>query len=504
MFSNRNWYEVLPVALCCLFAIHFNFEMVHAHVIHGPGVLRPKYGLSGNQLVSSSILSKYPIYSLPASIDNRQLEENANKQKMLQERLSGKKSGFYQFGESFSVQLTSDDGIWSVSDDGKVNTWYLVIHSKQAHSLNLLFDTFELPNGAELYLTAFSDNDKQESSEPEVIGPITSRNNFDHKRFSTVPLGGNSLLLEYYAPLDTDKPELEISHIVHGYKPTGFTNPRISSSGNCNINVACSDSKGWEDQVKSVVMMLTNSGRGYCSGSMVNSVEADGRQLFLTANHCAQRDVSQDMIMFNFQSDSCSQNNNPRTKQTAQGLRSLAQYYDSDFAIFEVQEKIPDSYGAYLAGWSAEQKPFQPSIPVVGIHHPSADIKKISFGGGELTETCWRSCSRRHSPDHWKVDHWSKGTTEPGSSGSPLFDGETKRIIGQLHGGVASCRNADGWDSYGQVTASFDHGLGEVLDPSSTGTRFADGAYLADLRKSSSRKPIAELPRRPLMLQAQQ
>ena len=35
---------------------------------------------------------------------------------------------------------------------------------------------------------------------------------------------------------------------------------------------------------------------------------------------------------------------------------------------------------------------------------------------------------------------WDDGTTEPGSSGSPLFD-QNHRVIGQLHGGYAACGN---------------------------------------------------------------
>lgn len=106
----------------------------------------------------------------------------------------------------------------------------------------------------------------------------------------------------------------------------------------------------------------------------------------------------------------------------------------------------------------------------------------------KASESCWSSCSRR-GPDHWKIDKWFRGTTEPGSSGSPLFDGKTKRIVGQLHGGSASCWNSDGYDVYGKIQSSFDQGdsgqlLQAVLDPDNTGVRFADGVYLAEARRA--------------------
>jgi hypothetical protein len=36
-----------------------------------------------------------------------------------------------------------------------------------------------------------------------------------------------------------------------------------------------------------------------------------------------------------------------------------------------------------------------------------------------------------------------------------LFDAETKRVVGQLHGGSAACHNK-GWDVYGKLSFSFD------------------------------------------------
>ena len=60
-----------------------------------------------------------------------------------------------------------------------------------------------------------------------------------------------------------------------------------------------------------------------------------------------------------------------------------------------------------------------------------------------------------------------------GSSGSPLFDGTTHRIIGQLYGGYAACGNED-YDVYGRFDMSFVNGLKLHLDPSNTGTQFVD------------------------------
>ena len=85
-----------------------------------------------------------------------------------------------------------------------------------------------------------------------------------------------------------------------------------------------------------------------------------------------------------------------------------------------------------------------------------------------------------NSGNYWDIDSWDDGTTEPGSSGSPLFDGETHRIIGQLYGGVASCTNF-GYDTYGKTSVSWGLGLNTYLDPNNTGIEFIDGIDAIDL-----------------------
>lgn len=130
----------------------------------------------------------------------------------------------------------------------------------------------------------------------------------------------------------------------------------------------------------------------------------------------------------------------------------------SDFALFEIEETIPKKFNVFLAGWSTIG---EPKSPLVGIHHPSGDFKKLSIYEGNLTATCWDECPER---EHWRIERWTRGTTEPGSSGSPLFDQE-HYVVGQLHGGSAACWNKNGYDIYGSFNASWDLGLSSYLDP---------------------------------------
>ena len=329
-----------------------------------------------------------------------------------------------------------------------------------------------------------------QDQEMQSEGPFTEFNNKPHGQFATFPVVGNTVLLEYYAPYNVDEmPMLRISHLVHGYKDISPVHPHIKgSSGPCNINVNCKEGADWANEIRSVVMMLTRYGQGFCSGAMINNALQDGRQLFLTAYHCVERgDNSKDMLLFNHQHKTCDSRSPPMSpeRQTAQGLKALARLAASDFALFELEEEVPESYGVRLAGWSAEPQP--PATPV-GIHHPSADMKKITFSALNATEACWGGRCGRRVADHWRIEQWHKGTTEPGSSGSPLFDATTGRIVGQLHGGSASCYNRNGYDVYGKVWYSFDKGsdgerLKDFLDPEDSGVLVMDGVDLNDARE---------------------
>ena len=96
---------------------------------------------------------------------------------------------------------------------------------------------------------------------------------------------------------------------------------------------------------------------------------------------------------------------------------------------------------------------------------------------------------------HVRITDWDLGTTEPGSSGSPLFD-QNHRIIGQLHGGYAACGNNDS-DWYGRFFTSWTGGgtpatrLSDWLDPLNTGQHALDGRNLVETPFTVVANPVA-------------
>ena len=365
----------------------------------------------------------------------------------------------YRFANPISVNFNmNNSGIWTELEDGSM-VWRLKIESLGAFSLNIIYDIFDIPDGAEFF--AYSDDKEM------VLGAFTSFNHKPHGGFSTAPIKGDKIILEYNQPSNASfDGNISISTIAHDYRNVFFNEERgYGDSGSCNNNVACSIGDDWQDEIRSVAMILTSGGSRLCTGSLINNATQDLSPYFLTANHCLGGNNSW-IFMFNYESPQCSNQNGP-TNMTVSGSSLLASSSTSDVALLLLNETPPQDYNVHYAGWDVSGS--TPSTPV-GIHHPSGDIKKISFDYDNAS----------NSGNYWDVDSWDDGTTEPGSSGSPLFDGETHRIIGQLYGGVASCTNF-GYDTYGKTSVSWNLGLSDYLDPNNTGLSYIDGIDAIDL-----------------------
>jgi lysyl endopeptidase len=373
-----------------------------------------------------------------------------------------------RFGAPIRVNITlSNSGAFQDVPEGRL--WRLRIQTKGAFSTNMIFSRFALPIGAKLWIV--SDN----SSSHEYLGAFDYHNN--NKRsgtFSTAPLEGDSFIIELFEPKEfLGMSELEISTIVHAYKNIFKQEP---DSGTCNINVRCKSGDLWRSQIQSVAVIMTDSGSRFCTGAMINTVNRSGRQLFLTADHCG-KDVSSWVLLFNFESSNCD-GGTRSFNYSVSGLKELSRNSHTDFVLAEVEEEIPQTYRVFLSGFNAIEVPEEKIS--VGIHHPKGDIKKISFSEFPLTSSNWRSAE--HQNTHWKIQKWTNGTTEPGSSGSPLFNAR-HQIIGQLTGGSASCFNPDGYDLYGKLSKSWEitrnptERLKDHLDPSNIG-KLADGMPL--------------------------
>lgn len=365
-----------------------------------------------------------------------------------------------RFGKIVPVNLSlTNSGTWETLASGD-RIWRLTIKSPNAVSINLNYDAFYLPNNA----TFFIYNAKT------TLGAFTKENNKSHGKFATTLLKGDQITLEYYEPAsEMGNGIIQISSLIHGYR--GFYNKQkaFGSSGSCNINAVC-DTNYWGNEIRSSIMQLRASNSRNCSAALINNVLQDGTPYVLTANHCTPSPT--DIYMFNYQSSDCTNSVDGPTTQTVVGCTLIASDSPSDFYLVKLSSVPPSNFNAFYAGWSAVNTP---PLKGTGIHFPSGDVKKISHDFDNLVEDGYYGAGI----DHWKVNDWNNGTTEGGSSGSPLFD-QNHRIVGQLHGGAAACGN-DAFDYYGKFSFSWDTDsdtlkqLKHWLDPNSTGVTSIDG-----------------------------
>ena len=401
-------------------------------------------------------------HSIPKSFGNDSMDiisifktDELNIDKLYAEDAIDKINGRpYRFGYSFSVDLdffkfaTCD----TLHNGDKV--YRLQIESNDAYSINMIFNHFFLSEGSELFI--------YNKDYFDVIGAFTSKNNKSYNRFSTAPVSGDVVVIEYYEPkLSKSNSIINISNIINGYKDVfrGY-----EDSEECNNNVNCPEFQSWNDEISSVVLTLTDGGTRLCSGAMINNVNQDLALYFLTSETCLGG--HEDWIfMFNYESPSCN-NQDGITNQTISGATLLTHNYESDFALLRLEENPPEEYDIYFSGWDIrEENPFN----CTSIHHPVGDIKKISYHEGLAISDGWFF----DDDTHWRIDEWIGGITEPGSYGAPLFN-NSKQIVGQLHGGESSCE-APVNDYYGKLSHSWGLGLKDWLDPNNIGISTLDG-----------------------------
>ena len=377
----------------------------------------------------------------------------------------------WRFGYNNYTNLnTTNAGSWFDLPNG-ARLWLLRVKCEQALTVNLTFENTNIPEGNQLFV--------YNPSKDFILGAFTQEHIYDGQ-LGTELIPGQEAVVEYYVAPQNMAGHIQVGTVTHGYRTANeFIQKAFGSSGSCNMNANCPDGLPWTQQRNSAVMLVSGSS-GFCSGALINNTQNDGKPYVLTANHCYSNPATW-VFRFNWQATDCA---NPATSPTFQSLSGAvlrARRTPSDFCLVEitgglVNGTVPLDYNPYFSGWDNSG-----TIPTttVCIHHPSGDIKKISFDDAPPSISQAMGSSEANST--WTVEWDRNTTTEGGSSGSPLFD-QNHRIIGQLWGGGASCQNLSAPDYYGRVANSWmpagsnsTNQLKYWLDPTNSGASFIDG-----------------------------
>ncbi len=382
-----------------------------------------------------------------------------------------------------------NNGAWTELANGD-GVWRLRVVSNGALATELYFRDFDLPAGAVMHI--YDDRGEQ------LLGGFTKFNCKPHGQFATAIIEGEASIVEYYEPASVrGQGYFRIAKVGHTYR-------RLVGGERadfCEVDVNCDEGLGWQGQRDGVVrvrMVENGNISGFCSGGLMNNVTLDCKPYILTANHCGPSVSATDMLdwkfYFKYQRTGCGTGIAVQSKVLT-GAVERGESNDnggatgSDFLLVEAEDPPPADYTPFWLGWDATASPH---VGGKGIHHPAGSEKKISTFTVTASNSFGWNGLNTHCIVSWAQTANGWGITEPGSSGSPLFESGGK-VIGTLSGGT-SCCVANGCDIngsgpeepdwYGRMNYHWSSNGGPAsddlknwLDPNNTGTLTLAGSY---------------------------
>ena len=278
----------------------------------------------------------------------------------------------------------------------------------------------------------------------QIRGPYDAAGLDGRDRFWTGTVFSDGVVVECLCPpgVAPDQVRFEIDRIIHIYRdPVAPT-----KAGNCHNDVTCYPAWAATGNGVAGIGTVGDAGLLWCTGCLLNDQDPGTFiDYFMTANHCvaSQSEADDTEFYWFYQTSTCngtppSLMSVPRTGGGAVYLAGRTESIGNDFAFLRLRTTTPG--GVTYVGWSTATP--GGSETLTGIHHPDGSYKRISFGNLVSSDS-----------DFWDV-RWYDGVTEPGSSGSPLFNAQ-KQFIGQLYGGYSSCSSPSALDYYGRFNVSY-------------------------------------------------
>ncbi len=363
----------------------------------------------------------------------------------------------YGKAKNLALNVKGNSSVTILPDSSKI--WLLKIQSDSAFGYQFIFQNFNLPFGAKLFI--YNENQTM------VLGAFTNKNNRVDGKLITQCINDKSVIIEYYEPYNVNIPcELVLKDIVYIFKDFLSGSFEVADPGSCHIDVTCPLGAGWDNEVKSVVLILSRYvnvyyavGTGVLLNKSQNYLNSD-KPILLTANHLldmatshnsVQSELADWVFLFNHQQPYCNATSvtNTMSTQSVSGSTLLAKdaYLspNSDYALINlsctVQDIIP--FDVAFAGWDISNT--TPNYTVC-IHHPGGYPKKISKDNDPPVSVGYQNENNPNTlvdyedipgNSSWKVV-WDAGQTFNGSSGSPLFN-QSHQVIGSLFFGNARC-----------------------------------------------------------------
>ncbi len=369
-------------------------------------------------------------------------------------------------------------GTWiDLGDESRA--WILTLESEEAWAIRYHLENLALPPGARLWVYA-TENPSQ------FVGPLSAGSLQLEGDPWTPSIFASRVTLELELPswATPESVDLRIPEVMHTYVPFDQLAWEIAKEDTCYNDVTCDAVYAALHDGVALIHTVTSLGTLQCTGSLLNDYDsATYEDYFLTANHClsgtngdlGQQSAASTMEFYwFFRTPTCdgtppALSSVPRTTGGADLLHNVTASNGNDAAFLRIRNQAPAA--VLFMGWTTASPPV--GEDTAGIHYPSGTFARVSYG----------DISGSNS-SYW-LNVWTSGSTEVGSSGSPLLD-SSHRVIGQLQGGDASCTNMSAADHYGRFDLTYPH---IRLWMEIGGTIHVDGSY-SGIEEGTPSKPF--------------
>jgi hypothetical protein len=301
----------------------------------------------------------------------------------------------------------------------------LIIKSSGASSIGVHFRNFALADDDEVYVYG-------PAPDSIVFGPFRDKGPWGSGEFWSGTLGGDTAIIEFYTRTGENGKAFEIFEISHIFPELDL---RLRSDQPdvlpCELDASCYPNS--LNNAVGRILFNDNGHQAVCTGILLNDLAQDQIPYFLTANHCVSTQaVAQTVEVFWFyQTTSCNSGMlRSDWVQQVGGANLLATQSSNDFSLIRLVNNAPA--GAWFSGWTSDIQ--STGTAVFGLHHPDgftppAIDSYLREAHGIITST---NAACLGLVNGYRTD-WTSGTTEPGSSGSGLWNSSGYLV------GVLSC-----------------------------------------------------------------
>jgi len=311
-----------------------------------------------------------------------------------------------------------------VNPDGSQIT-VLIIKSSGASGIGVHFRNFELTRDEEVYVYG-------PAPDSIVFGPFRDKGPWASGEFWSGTLAGDTAIIEFYTRTGENGKAFEIFEISHIFPELGrrLLSDKPDVLG-CEVDASCYPNS--LNNAVGRILFNDNGHQAVCTGTLLNDLAQDEIPYFLTANHCVPtQTVAQTVEVYWFyQTTSCNSGMlRSDWVQQVGGANLLATQSSNDFSLLRLVNNAP--VGAWFSGWTSDIQ--STGTAVFGLHHPDgftppAIDSYLREAHGIITST---NAACLGLVNGYRTD-WTSGTTEPGSSGSGLWNSSGYLV------GVLSC-----------------------------------------------------------------